>query len=408
MRIALMTLTVLLGLVGCDQINKVKVDNPVMPPAPPRIRTTQNATPTGPTGDDLLLSDSEGTVVHLSEGDRAVAATDSSSTLSPVDYRADNAGQREEFSDSDVIATVSGSPIFVADVLDRYGPDLARARAQLPPADFAKLQKSLLERDLKGHIERRLLIESLHAMLKPEQLKMLNDHLDKRFEKEIDRLKQELGVTTTHELKIKLQEQKQTSITNLRTAFVNQQMAMEYLAAKSQKQVNIGRPALLSDYEEHISDYETAPKVKWQQIVVNFAKHGGEQRAFAHLQQAVEELQKGTKFADVVQKYSDGPKASQGGHWGWIQAGSLANKEIEHALFELPVGVISEVLVDDASYRLVKVIDRRAAGRVSFEDVQDEIKEKLTREARREATLRVLDELYENAVIETIFDDESQ
>jgi hypothetical protein len=408
MRIALVTLTVLMGLVGCDQINKVKVDNPVMPPAPPRVRTTQNATQNNSTVEDLLLSENEGTVVHLSEGERAVAAADSSSMLSPVDYRADNAGQREGFSESDVIATVSGSPIFVADVLDRYGPDLARARAQLPPADFAKLQKSLLKRDLKGHLERRLLINSLHAMLKPEQLKMLNDHLDKRFEKETDRLKQEFGVSTTHELKIKLQEQKQTSIANLRTAFVNQQMAMEYLAAKSRKEVNIGRPALLDYYEERISDYETAPKVKWQQITVNFAKHGGKQRAFAHLQQAIEELQKGAKFAEVVQKFSDGPRAAQGGHWGWIQTGSLANKEVEQALFELPFGVISEVLVDDTSYRLVKVIDRKSAGRVSFENVQDEIKEKLTREARREATMRVLDELYENAVIETIFDDEPQ
>ena len=95
-------------------------------------------------------------------------------------------------------------------------------------------------------------------------------------------------------------------------------------------------------YDAHRSDYDVPAEVKWQELEVSFTKHGGKKQAWDVFNQAVQELQSqhGENFNEVVKKYTDGPKPDNGGQMGWTHKGSLANKEIERALFELPVGQI--------------------------------------------------------------------
>jgi hypothetical protein len=57
------------------------------------------------------------------------------------------------------------------------------------------------------------------------------------------------------------------------------------------------------------------------------------------------------------------------------------------------------------SFRLVKITERKAAGRIAFADVQGKIKAKLQKEAEQEAVKKVLDDLYKEALVETIFDE---
>jgi len=303
-----------------------------------------------------------------------------------------------------VVATVNGSPILASEVLERYGVQLIQASQQLPPDKFDQVRETLIKRDLKGHIERQLLVSSLKEMLKPEQVKMLNSHLDQMFEQHLLKLKAEIGVETNHDLEEVLQKQG-TSLGDLKTGFTNQQMAMEFLGMRAEKaQTAITRPDLLKYYEAHIKDYDQPARVKWQQIYLSHAKNGGKQGSDRVLTQVIAELKQGTDFAAVAKKHSNGPTADEGGTWDWTAKGSLANEKIERALFELPEGTISQVMEDSDAVQLVKVIKRRDAGPVSFEKVQNNIREKLVKEQRAEAARTVFDELMEQAVIETFFD----
>jgi len=161
---------------------------------------------------------------------------------------------------------------------------------------------------------------------------------------------------------------------------------------------------MLRYYEKHIDEYTTPAQVKWQQIVVSFDKHGGKRGALAELEKLIDELKAKADFAEVARKYSDGVTADSGGRWDWTQKGSLADKRTEKALFELPEGSISQVFVGKKDYQLVRIVSRRQTRQIPFAKVQDEIKGKLKKEQRTEATKNVLTELYANAVIDTIFD----
>jgi parvulin-like peptidyl-prolyl isomerase len=109
----------------------------------------------------------------------------------------------------------------------------------------------------------------------------------------------------------------------------------------------------------------------------------------------------------VAKKYSDGPTASNGGQWEWTQKGSLADAAVDQALFETQVGASSKIIDGENAYTLVKVGAREEARRVPLADVQDEIKQKLQKESRLQATKEAIDKIKDGAVIETIFDNET-
>ncbi len=386
MRDAWGPLIALLALVGCDSLHKVKSENPVFPAAPPRISLSNDA-------------QREAASRVAKADDRA--ASDAGRVV-PVGLTAGEDGKKNTLGldSSEVVATVNGQPIFASEVLDRYAVQLAPAQKQASPEEFQQLRESLFRRDLPGHIERKLLVQSLRSTLKPEQIKLLQTHLDRQFEEEVDRMKKQLKVETRADVDAKLAEQ-QTSLETLKTVFINQRMAMEYLVAKSKYDRRIGRRELYDYYLLHESDYSSPALVKWQQIVVLYSKHGGREKSRAIAQEALDELADGADFADVAKKRSDGPTKANGGLWDWMRGGSLEDENVEATLFEIPVGEVSGLLEGGKGWQVVKVLDRRPAGVKPFEELQDEIRQKVEQEARREASQKMLVELREGALVES-------
>ena len=106
--------------------------------------------------------------------------------------------------------------------------------------------------------------------------------------------------------------------------------------------------------------------------------------AFAVFEKVVEALKRynGENFGAVARKFSDGAEAEQGGQWDWTRQGSLTDKALDKRLLKLPVGAISEPIVGEDAFRLVKINDRRLAGRVPFSEVQEKIKKAIEEVAR--------------------------
>lgn len=385
MRMMRLFALLLLGLAGCDSLGKTKVDSPVAGPPPPRMNLTGR-----PAGQASLQS--------------AVASIDEDSGSGAFRLASAQSERDEAPFGLQPVAVVNGQPILAADILERYGASLEEVSKKLSPEQFRQARLELIERDLPGHIDRKLLASALQSSLKPEQIKALNEAIGKAFDAEAETMMKEMGVNTRHELDIELQKQK-TSLAGLRDNFTMQQMAMEYINFKAGPAGKTGRAELLRYYETHADDYAIPAKVKWQQIVVSFGGEDEKRQALDRLEKAVAELKSGADFGEVARRYSDGYNAESGGHFGWTEAGSLADQEVERALFEMPVGSVSEIFEDRTFFQLVKVTDRQDAGRVPFEEVQDEIRGKLEKENRRELAERVLEELRASATIATMFDE---
>lgn len=389
-----------LALVGCDALNKVKSENPVFPPAPPRL-SFSNEGPAG-AGDRKIAGadDPKGSPGGKASERNAEGGEVRTVALSNAD-KAPNDGP--ELSDTQVVAIVDGQPIFASEILDRYAPQLSAAKKQAPPEEIRKLREMLIRRDLPGHIERKILVQNLRATLKPEQLKMLGKALDTQFDADTERMMKALKVETRAELDAELAKQ-HTTLETLKTSFVNQRMAMEYLSAKSKYDKKIGRRELHEYYDAHRNEFEFPAEVKWQQILISYEKHGSKEKAYqAALKPVIDDLKSGKDFAETAKKYSDGPTAQDGGHRDWIQRGSLDDESIEAALFELPLKSISQVFIGTKNFQIVKVVGRKEAGCTPFEELQDEIKQKVEMEARKEASMKFVNELKAKANIESPF-----
>lgn len=304
-----------------------------------------------------------------------------------------------------IVAEVNNTPIFADDVLEPYKGQLALAQEKqnLTPEQLNRLQAKLIRKDLRQHIEKAVLVAALREDLKQEQLDEMDAQVERLFnENEISRLQKLFKVGTRIELERKLEEQG-TTLANQQSAFAAREMAMLYIGQKANANVRFGREDLLAVYEQTKQQYYTEPKVRWQQIRINKSRPGGPQEAITVMRNAINDLKQNVDFADVARKYSDGPKADNGGNWDWTTKNSYADKRIDRALFEIPSGSISQPLESDSAYTLVRVIERNEGGYTPFEDVQDAINRKMQAEARTGAATKVIDDLMEQAAIRTIF-----
>ena len=74
--------------------------------------------------------------------------------------------------------------------------------------------------------------------------------------------------------------------------------------------------------------------------------------------QIKKDIENGGSFEEYAQKYSLCPSGQRGGDLGYFGRGQMV-KEFEDAAFELPVGTVSEPVLTDFGWHLIKVTDQK-------------------------------------------------
>ena len=134
----------------------------------------------------------------------------------------------------------------------------------------------------------------------------------------------------------------------------------------------VGEDALRKRYEESIKDSaEQGEEVKARHILV-----ASEEDAKA----IIEELKKGADFAKLAAEKSTGPSGTSGGDLGYFTADAMV-PEFSEAAFALKPGEITEAPVQTQfGWHVIKVEDRRAVQPPSFEQMQPQLAQEMTRE----------------------------
>jgi parvulin-like peptidyl-prolyl isomerase len=140
---------------------------------------------------------------------------------------------------------------------------------------------------------------------------------------------------------------------------------------------------LLAHYERHKDDVYRAA-VKWQEIVVACRPGESREAAEQRARDVLAQLKDGADFADLARRHSFGATRDQGGFWDWCDRGSPACAEYDEFLFAGKVGSTSEVRPVGDEFHIVRILDRREAGRRSFEQMRPVIVETLKSACRVE------------------------
>jgi len=343
--------------------------------------------------------------------DESFAEADRARTNLPSPLVFEGAGVT--FKKGKVAATVNGQPIFAEDVLRQVPLDQAQRLAQaeqmfaahqLSEEDFTALQQKVIEINLPQHEDRELLLQALKTKVKEDALKGIQKHIDANYNNEYLPHVMKLAKADTEAEFDEMLRKQGSSIETLRTQYRNKELAQNYLGSKAMPKSGFDRPDVLKYYQEHKEDYAIRAQAKWDQINLKFAKNGGQAGTRKKAHQILQRLDAGEDFAEIAKEFSNGPMASNGGKRGWTTEGSLANKAIEQALYELPLGEISDPIESKDAIDIVRVVDRTDSGYQPFAAVQEDIKTQLKNLQWQKATKALLEELREKATIETFID----
>ncbi len=308
-----------------------------------------------------------------------------------------------EFDGATIVATVNSIPIFASDILEPYTLNLRQAEKQHTPEEVNLIKRDLIQKHMQPHIEKAVLVSALREDLDKEKMDQLDVQMEAAFKDEIERLKKQANVGTRVELEEVLGREG-VRLDTLKTNFAARQMAMFYIGQKANAKVQFSRQELLDWYNAHKEEYVIEALARWQQIRISYGKSGGKTQAAKIMQQVVAALRAGEDFGKVATEFSDGPRKAKAGVWDWTAPGSLAEENVDRAIWDVEVGSISQVLQTNSAFVLVKVLERKGGGYTPFEDVQDAINEKLVTDSRTSSADKVVQDLMATASIETIFD----
>lgn len=376
-------------LAGCQGRSKV-VENPVVGPPPPRI---PGAAQIAPDGDRSVRED-------LSEVVQIDAESHATVQYSVGDPESGLLGPTGE-----VAARVNGTPIFAAEILEPYARQLAEVRAQVPEAEFERLRRQLVARDLPQYIEQMLLYEKVMSQLEPDAREQIDAQLGEFFQMHLENLMAQMNMQTLAELEAHLQESG-TSLDSARRAFERQEIAMQFLRESVNANPAVSRSELLAEYHARSDEYTHPARVRWQQIRISSARHGGEVGARRAVEAVLADLAGGMPFDEAARRHSDGPLAAHGGEWDWTQPDSISNDRLQRALKALSVGDVSEPIELEQAFLIVRLTGSRPQETTPFEDVQDELRESIRTRKREEGIRAVVEELKAEAVITTMFDED--
>jgi len=101
------------------------------------------------------------------------------------------------------------------------------------------------------------------------------------------------------------------------------------------------------------------------------------ERARQHMAQAAEALASGEAFGDVARRLSRGIKASSGGVWPMMAAGSFRAEQVEAEAFRLNEGEVSGIIETEIGGYIVKARKVQPGQVFSFEEAQEQIERTL-------------------------------
>ena len=303
-----------------------------------------------------------------------------------------------------IVATVNGKPVFVDDVLGGV-----RRRIESDPNLTDEQRQMIMMQSLrlrtKEYAEDSLVVQALEATIPEDKRKVIRDSLEPAFKEVCEKMMKDNNLSSDEELDTWLEEQGFTR-REMKDTFIRRQFVVGYVQSKAQVPKEIDRAELVKYYQEHIDEYTPDEEVRFAEIVVRFRDHGGREGAEDIMTKVVQRLRQKEEFGTVASELSDVLSAEKRGDMGWIKRGSLADKNLEAMLFDMPSGSLTTVQSHDDRFEVYKVVDHRDPKSVEFQSVQKEIEAKLLSDLREAAQEKVLENLRAKGNIVTIFDGE--
>jgi parvulin-like peptidyl-prolyl isomerase len=293
----------------------------------------------------------------------------------------------------EIIAKVNGDIVTRGDLERQQKQIEADARQQ--GLAGARLQEAISGRS------KNVLRDRIDQLLLVQKGKELNINVDAEVSKFVARLQAESKIADPEKFQAYVREQTGMPFEDYRNEMKNNMLTERVVREEVARRVNIKPDELKKYYEEHKTEFVRDERVFLAEILIS--TEGKDAAATAAAEKKAKDVSaratKGEKFAELAQNNSDAQTARNGGEIGGWEKGKL-RPDIEAAVWNQPRGFVTQPMKVDNGFLILKVQDHQKAGQATFEEVQNEIMDKLFSPRMEPAVREYLTKLREDAFLE--------
>lgn len=328
------------------------------------------------------------------------------------DGPADATAETDPLESCFVIARIGQQVMLSCEIIWRVNLLLEENKDKIPPHQVKQARNYLLQQELVRGLDLKLLYADFRAKLPEANLPEIQKNLIEPFEKErVPGLMKELGIERQEELEPRLEELGST-LEDLRQDFYQAMIARSWIHEAIEVNKEVTHQELLDYYRENAEKYDYPTQARWEELMVRFAEYDDQNAAWgaicemgnaAHLVTSQAKDASQAAFAEIAREKSHGLTAEEGGLRDWTTKGALAADNIDDALFSLGVGEMSPILKTNQGFHIVRVLERKTAGRKTFTEVQTKIRNDIIGGRHDKALGSYIRELRNNTKIWTVY-----
>ena len=307
----------------------------------------------------------------------------------------------KHFEPGRVVALVGGQPLFVGDMLFEANQIIESKIPTAPESAKQMQRKKLLKALTKKFVDQKLLyVDALGKLPEGNNIDDLVKQASGVFNEQVlPQMMKSSGVKNITEFDGNLRVQG-SSLRQVRTAWAKDQLARQFVQQEMNVDETVTHQEMLDEYLANKEKYAIRAKSKWEQLMVRFDKHSTRKEARKKIVELGNQVYYGANLSAVAKKQSDGFFASKGGQHDWTGKGALVLKEIDKAIFELPIGELSDIIESRDGFHIVRVLDRNEASYTPFTEAQVEIKKQIKTKKLNEAFEKHLDSVRQRIPVE--------
>jgi len=244
--------------------------------------------------------------------------------------------------------------------------------------------------------------DQIDQLLLVQKGKDLNINVDGDVTRELADMQVASKITDPDKFHEAVRQQYGMQFEDFKDKMKRQYLAQRVIGQEVGYRIQIPDPEMQKYYEEHKAEFVRKEQVFLSQILISTEGKTPEQAAVAEnkAKDLVARAKKGEKFSDLVRDNSDDPETVRtGGSLPPYQRGMM-EKSWDDQVFAAKRGDIIGPLKGPLGFVILRVDERYEAGQASFEEVRNEIQERMARPRMEPKIREYLTTLRQEAFLE--------
>ena len=296
----------------------------------------------------------------------------------------------------EIIAKVNGDIITRGEMEQARTRLMEEAKSQgLTGAQLAEVVRNQDKNALRDQIDQLLLVQ---------RGKDLDVKVDADVTRRMAEIQSQSKITDPDKFHDYIREQTGMSFEDFQQQMKNTLLTQKVIGEEISSRISIPEADLRKYYEEHQKEFVREEQVFLSQILISTDGKTPAQVAAAQKKAAdlVTRARKGEKFSDLARQNSDDPAtAKDGGQLPpYKRSEHLLVKEIEDLVFQQKRGYVTDAIKLPQYLLILKVDDHYEAGQASFEEVKEQITQKLAEPKMEPKVREYLTNLRQNAFLQ--------